>query len=322
MFDWKLASGDDGGLEVWDVVGVEGRTWASGRGALYSSTDGERWEKSPMRATKQNFVSMAAGDGRLVALGHKGSLAISEDGGRFSALKAPVYEPARVIAWGDRVHVIPGSLNSDGDDLSWRSTDGGRSGTLEHGWGEVGRVVGLGDGRLLAASRTAAGTSLVVSNEEGRFVDAEWRATPFEVNRILGPITAVGDRLFSVDLRERFDLVRSEDGGRSWRVVLSMPAPCEWRVAGHGETVVLVVEKPGRKPHVDHTLRVCLSEDGGSTFDAMQDFDPAQVAKANPWRNPFGKPVAVMGTPGALCLCPSSGRLFLGANRFLLVGSP
>lgn len=262
--------------------------------------------KSPQRAA---LLSAALAGARIVAVGERGVIALSDDGGAsWRQAPCPVSVTLTMVRFADERHGV--AVGHGGSVLA--TDDGGASWTLRL------------DGRRAAQLVLAAATTPEARREAERLV-ADGPDKPFldvqlwDAQRLL-VVGAYGLALHSAD------------GGRSWTswsARLPNPKALHWYVARRQGGVLLLAGEQGLLARSDddgQTFRALASPYKGSWFTADLAADGGIVLaglRGNVWRSadggeawqrvtapdPASLTAMARGADGALLLASQSGRV-------------
>lgn len=262
--------------------------------------------KAPQRAV---LLSAALAGARIVAVGERGVIALSDDGGaNWRQAPCPVSVTLTMVRFADERHGV--AVGHGGTVLA--TDDGGASWTL--------RLDGRRAAQLVLA---AAGTPearreaerLVADGPDKPFLDVQL----WDAQRLL-VVGAYGLALHSAD------------GGRSWAswsARLPNPKALHWYVARRQGTVLLLAGEQGLLARSDddgQTFRALASPYKGSWFTADLAADGGIVLaglRGNVWRSadggeawhrvsspdPASLTAMARGNDGALLLASQSGRV-------------
>lgn len=261
--------------------------------AIFSNTDGTVADRYGLHGVSDLFSIAVSGD-QIAAVGHFGSIVVSQDGGaNWSAPATGTDQPLYAVAFDPKGGIWAAGRAG----IVLHSPDGVRVSRMvtpfdRHYFG----IVAPGEGRV----RVIGDFGLQLASEDN---GQSWRCVPREEDVILGRINAAGadfvavgefatiERLPGGDLPGRasvvrgvpeefylfdawFDeagetglavglggvVVRSEDGGANWQRIESGLQSDLYGIGGDGDRVVVVGEGG----------TVAISEDGGRHFELVE----------------------------------------------------
>jgi photosystem II stability/assembly factor-like uncharacterized protein len=282
-------------------------------GAGAAEPAGERSEVEPLAIHSLLLGVARAGEKRLVAVGERGHVLISDDGGRaWRQVVVPTRATLTAVYFQDALHGVAVGH----DEVILASVDGGASWALAHASPEAQQpllAVWFRDARNGIA--VGAYSSVFATHDGG----ASWKAENFAPRPLAGPKTGkhavtdmredegvsqphlyaiapgAGVRLFLAG--EAGHLYRSDDSGASWAELASPYAGSFFGMLALPDNALLLY---GLRGHL------YLSEDGGARFRALATDTVAQIAGGA--QGPDGS-VVLVGLSGVV-LYSRDGRTF------------
>lgn len=234
-------------------------------------------------ADKSLLLKIAAADGRLVIVGERGHVLLSDDGRDWRQVKAPVRAMLNQVHFLDDTHGW--AVGHDGSVIA--TDDGGENWTLQFfdsGWAkafydvhffdrEHGMVVG-GNGRML------------VTDDGGE----SWRDHKpeiFAIGHNINDVEMLADGTL-VAAGERGLLARSDDRGKTWEMIEPPYIGSYFGILPHGESGMVVYGLQGRA-YVAEDVHTLPAQDHTTydPFTASSVEDPEVLAEMG-WRRMTG----------------------------------